>query len=352
MPVKMRMTGATLPGNSTVVLKEFDVPEPGYGEVLIQTKATTIGGSEIRAIYREHTGKGAEGYIDGMVAGHEPCGQIIKTGPGMRRFKEGDRVIVYHISGCGVCYNCRRGYYVACTSPFRRAYGWQRNGGMAPYILAEEKDLIPLPDELTYKDGAQVACGFGTVYEALEKIGISGDDSLLVTGLGPVGLAALMLAKAMGAEKLIGVEMNDYRIDLAKKLGLVDYVFKPGDDTLQKILDVTGGFGVEKALDASSSDPGRQLAIRATREYGKIVFVGEGNTVNFNPSPDIIHPQKTIYGSWVTSLWKMEELVEHLVRWKIHPEDLITHEFDLQHAGDAYALMASGQCGKVAVVFP
>ena len=70
-----------------------------------------------------------------------------------------------------------------------------------------------------------------------------------------------------------------------------------------------------------------------------------------NPSPDMIHGQKTIYGSWVTSLWKMEELTEHLVRWKIHPEKLITHEFSLEKAGQAYALMAGGNCGKVAVTF-
>lgn len=260
-------------------------------------------------------------------------------------------MIVYHISGCGVCNDCRRGYYISCTSPYRRAYGWQRNGGMAPYILAEEKDLILLPEELTYKDGAQVACGFGTVYEAIEKIGVSGNDAVLVTGLGPVGLAALMLAKAMGASQLIGVEMNEYRIELAKKLGLADYIFKPGDSALEEILRVTGGHGVEKAIDASASDPGRQLAIRATRPWGKIAFVGEGNTCTFNPSPDIIHGQKTIYGSWVTSLWRMEELVERLVRWGIHPEELITHEFPLEKAGEAYALMAKGDCGKVAVVF-
>ena len=122
----------------------------------------------------------------------------------------------------------------------------------------------------------------------------------------------------MGANKLIGVEMNDYRIDLAKKLGLADYVFKPGEDTLEKILEVTDGKGVERAIDASANDAGRQLAIRATREWGKIAFVGEGGTCTFNPSPDIIHGQKTIYGSWVTSLWRMEELVERLVRWNIH----------------------------------
>ena len=347
---KMRMRGATLPGNSTVEMKEFDIPKPGHGQVLIQTKATTICGSDIRCIYRAHVGKGPEGYIPGMVAGHEPCGVIVEEGEGLRRFKKGDRVIVYHISGCGVCNDCRRGYYISCKSRFRQAYGWQRNGGMAPYILAEEKDLIALPDELTYKDGAQVACGFGTVYEAIEKIGICGNDAVLVTGLGPVGLAALMLAKAMGANMLIGVEMNEYRVELAKKLGLVDYVFTP-DEALEGIMKVTSGNGVERAIDASASDPGRQLAIRATREWGKIAFVGEGGTCTFNPSPDIIHGQKTIYGSWVTSLWRMEELVERLVRWGIHPEDLITHEFPLDKADEAYALMAGGNCGKVAVVF-
>ena len=275
----------------------------------------------------------------------------MEEGPGLRWFKKGDRVIVYHISGCGVCNDCRRGYYISCTSPHRRAYGWQRNGGMAPYILAEEKDLIYLPEPLTYEDGAQVACGFGTVYEAIEKIGVSGNDAVLVTGLGPVGLAALMLAKAMGANQLIGVEMNDYRIALAQKLGLVDQVFKPGPDALEQILAATGGRGVERAIDASASDPGRQLAIRATRPWGKIAFVGEGGTCTFNPSPDIIHGQKTIYGSWVTSLWKMEELVERLVRWNIHPDALITHRFPLAEADAAYRLMAGGACGKVAVVF-
>ena len=345
------MKGAVLPGNSTVELRDFEIPKPGYGQVLIQTKASTICGSDIRCIYREHVGKGPEAYIPGTIAGHEPCGLIVEEGEGLKRFKKGDRVIVYHISGCGVCHDCRKGYYISCKSPYRKAYGWQRNGGMAPYILAEEKDLILLPDELTYKDGAQVACGFGTVYEAIEKIGVSGNDAVLVTGLGPVGLAALMLAKSMGANKLIGVEMNETRIETAKRLGLADEVIVPGPDALQQILNATGGHGVERAIDASASDAGRQLAIRATRDWGRIAFVGEGGSCTFAPSPDIIHGQKTIYGSWVTSLWKMEELVERLVRWGIHPEDLITHEFPLEKAGEAYALMASGNCGKVAVTF-
>ncbi len=222
---------------------------------------------------------------------------------------------------------------------------------MAPYILADEKDLVALPDSLSYTDGAQIACGFGTVYEGLEKIGISGNDAVLVTGLGPVGLAALMLAKAMGAEKLIGVETQKERADLAVKLGLADCVFEPGPQTVDRIRELTGGHGVEKAVDCSGHADGRALAIRAARQWGKIVFIGEGGTVSFNPSPDIIHDQKTIYGSWVTSIWRMEDLVERIVRWGIHPEDLVTHRFPLEKAGEAYSLMASGACGKVAVCF-
>ena len=342
------MKGVYLPGNSTVEFKDVPVPKPGYGQVLVKMKACTICGSDIRAIYREHTGKGAEGYQN-VIAGHEPCGQVVEEGPGIKRFKKGARVIVYHISGCGLCHDCRMGYMISCSSPLRAAYGWQRDGGMAEYILCDEKDLVELPNELSYADGAQVACGFGTVYEAIHKLGVSGADNVLVAGLGPVGLAALMLCKAMGAQKLIGIESNQYRIDLAKKLGLADLVLKAGPDNVKEVLDYTNGKGVERAFDASASDAGRQTAIRASRQWGKIAFIGEGNTVTFNPSPDIIHDQKTIYGSWVTSIWLMENLVELLVRWNLHPDILVTHRFPLDKADEAYRLMDGGNCGKVAV---
>ena len=343
------MKAAFLPGNSTVEMRIVPVPKPGHGEVLIAVRASTICGSDIRAIYHEHLGKGPEGY-QGVIAGHEPCGQIVEDGPGCRRFNIGDRVIVYHISGCGVCNDCRRGYMISCTSTkYRRAYGWQRDGGMAEYLLAEEKDLIHLPDSLTYLDGAQVACGFGTVYEALQKIGIDGNHAVLITGLGPVGLAAGALCRKLGAEKIIGIDISDERRDIALRLGLCDVVLAAGPDNVNEVRKLTGGNGVERAVDCSGHADARTVAIRATRKWGRMVMVGEGGTVAFNPSPDIIHDQKTIFGSWVTSTWLMEELVERLVRWNLHPEDIVTHRFTLDQVSDAYQLMASGRCGKVAV---
>ena len=347
-----RMQGAVLPGNSTTVLREFDVPSPGYGEVLLRVKASTICGSDIRCIYHEHLGKGPEGYQPGMIAGHEPAGQVVVAGPGCKQFKAGDRAIVYHISGCGLCYDCRRGYMISCTHPtLRRAYGWQRDGGMAGYLLAEEKDLVFLPPELSYADGAQVACGFGTVYEGLEKVGISGNDTVLITGLGPVGLAAAALCRKLGAMRIIGVDAVPERNRIARDLGLCDEVLVAGPDNEKEVRKLTGGHGVERAVECSANAAARAMAIRATRKWGKMVMLGEGGCMEMNPSPDMIHDQKVLVGSWVTSTWKMMELVEHLVRWNLHPADLITHRFALENVDQAYALMASGKCGKVAVCF-
>ena len=129
-----RMRGVVLPGNSAVEMREYAVPEPGHGQVLLAMKASSICGSDIRAIYREHLGKGPEAY-QGVIAGHEPAGEIVKLGPGCRERRVGQRVVVYHISGCGCCDDCRHGYQISCSSgEHRRAYGWQRNGGHSEYL--------------------------------------------------------------------------------------------------------------------------------------------------------------------------------------------------------------------------
>jgi threonine dehydrogenase-like Zn-dependent dehydrogenase len=187
------------------------------------------------------------------------------------------------------------------------------------------------------------------VYEALQKVGIDGNHAVLIAGLGPVGLAAGALCRKLGAEKIIGIDISPERRDYALNLGLCDTVLAAGTSNAYEVRELTGGHGVERAIDCSGNAEARAAAIRATRKWGRMVMVGEGGTVSFDPSPDIIHDQKTIYGSWVTSTWLMEELVERLVRWNLHPQDIVTHRFTLDQASDAYRLMASGRCGKVAV---
>lgn len=342
------MTGVVLPGNRTVAFREVPIPEPGYGQVLVQMKASSICGSDIRAIYREHLGTGDEAYRN-VIAGHEPCGQVAAVGPGCKEFRTGDRVILYHISGCGLCDDCTAGYMISCHNTFRAAYGWQRDGGHAPYLLAEENTLIHLPDELSYVDGALIACGFGTAWEALTRIRVDGRDRLLVTGLGPVGLAAAMLGRALGARHVIGVDTSAGRRDLALQLGLADDVLPSDDTTLERIAALTDGLGCEASIDCSGAAPARKIALAGTRRWGRCAFVGEGGTVEIDVSPVLIHPQITVYGSWVTSLPHMAELAERLARWNVHPEATVTHRFGLADAAEAYRVADGGQSGKVVI---
>lgn len=343
------MRGAYLPGNSTVELREVADPRPGPGQVLVRMRASTLCGSDLRAIYREHLGSGPEAY-QGVIAGHEPAGEVVEIGPDCHRIKVGARVAIYHISGCGQCEDCRRGYLVGCSSPLRAAYGWQRDGGHADLLLAQEESCVLLPEALSFLDGACVACGFGTAYEALCRAELSGRDAVLVTGLGPVGLAAGLLAGKMGSPHRIGVELDPDRLALALALGAVDEVVPAGPDAAATVRELTAGRGCEVTLDTSGSAGGRLTALQSTRSWGRSVMVGEGGSLTVDVSPVLIHPQLTVHGSWVTSTWRMARLVEDLARWDLHPEVTVTDRFPLAETGRAYATADAGTGGKVAVV--
>lgn len=349
MALPKQMAGVRLPGNSTVEHLTAPVPTPGPGQVLVKMKASSICGSDIRAIYREHLGRGAEAY-QGVIAGHEPCGQVVALGPGVRRLAVDDRVVIYHIAGCGVCEECRRGYQVGCHSPFRAAHGWQRDGGHADYLLAEEATCVLLPEPLTYVDGALVSCGFGTAYEALLRTGVNGRDRLLVTGLGPVGLAVAMLGRGLGASRVIGTDVNPGRREQALDLGLVDAAVAP-EEVDEAVRLATDGAGCEVSIDCSGHRDARHAALRNTRPWGRCAFVGEGGDIAFAVSDLLIHKQISLHGSWVTSLGHTEDLLDQLVRWGLHPQDVVTHRFPLSQAERAYEVADRGEGGKVFIVF-
>jgi threonine dehydrogenase-like Zn-dependent dehydrogenase len=345
------MAGVVLPGDSTVATVTREVPEPGHRQVLLAMKASSICGSDIRAIYRQHLGHGPEAY-QGVIAGHEPCGQVVATGPGCRRIGVGDRVVVYHVSGCGVCDQCRSGYLIGCTDPSRAAYGWQRDGGHAEYLLADETTCLPLPQSLSYVDGALVSCGFGTAYEALLRLGVSGRDSLLVTGLGPVGMAAAMLARALGVAQIVGTDVSADRLRLSVDLALVDSALSADAQAEARLQELTGGRGFSTTLDCSGNPAARHLALASTAAWGRCAFVGEGGDVAFDVSQLLIHRQVTLHGSWVTSIGHMEDLLQQLDRWSLRPSAIVTDEFGLEEADLAYQVADRGSAGKVVITFP
>lgn len=344
------MRAAFLPGGRVVEVRDVADPVPAHGQVLVAMRASTICGSDLRAIYREHLGEGPEAY-QGVIGGHEPCGEVVAVGPGVVRTRPGDRVVIYHISGCGMCNDCRAGYQISCTSAQRRAYGWQRDGGHADLILTDEADLVALPDDLTFVDGACVACGFGTAYEALLQSQLSGRDDLVVTGLGPVGLAVALLGRALGAARIVGVDPAPQRRELAAGLGVLDGIVDSASQTaLADIRDALGRADASVCVDASGVGAAQELALSATARWGRCVLVGEGGVLTIDASPALIHRNVRLIGSWVTSTVHMAELLERLVRWELHPEQVVTHRFPVEQAAEAYRVADSGVTGKVAIV--
>jgi threonine dehydrogenase-like Zn-dependent dehydrogenase len=149
-----------------------------------------------------------------------------------------------------------------------------------------------------------------------------------------------MLGRALGASPIIATDISPERRKMAEDLNLVDHAL-PADDTAgDTISEVTGGRGCVV----------RVFALENTRTWGRCAFVGEGGQITFPVSELLIHKQITLYGSWVTSLRHMEDLLEHLMRWNLHPDRIVTHRYSLEQADEAYRVADQGAAGKVCIV--
>jgi threonine dehydrogenase-like Zn-dependent dehydrogenase len=345
------VTGLAFPGGKQARLQDFEIGAPQGAQVRVAIKASGICGSDLHTYCAEH-GLREPGGETLLVAGHEPAGVIESIGPDVTDFAVGDRVLVYHICGCGNCQNCRLGHPVVCESSQRAAYGGERNGAHAPLLLVEQRSLIRIPEPLTFVDGAMIACGVGTAYSALLKTGVRPGQRLLVTGLGPVGLAVTLLAANMGVI-VIGSDPNPARVEVARAHGL-DQGFSAGslDEALQQLQALTAGEGVEAAIECSGAAEARSLCLQGARTWGQIVFVGVSRgSLSFNPTRQLIVKMLTVRGSWVSSQGEMQELAELLARRELHPEVLVTHRFGLEEAPEAYRRFAAGESGKMVIVF-
>lgn len=344
------MRGVVLLGDRQIALKEFADPEPAIDEVVVRMKASGLCGSELHGLYQPSRAQRQKSKTWGYIGGHEPAGVVEKLGEGVKGVEVGDRVVVYHIQGCGYCKYCKSGWMLHCPVA-KRSYGWDINGGHADFILVKAENCVKIPDELTFADGACCACGTGTAYQGLRRIGVSGRDRFVAYGLGPVGLSGVMLANAMGAE-VIGVDLIPERLELARKLGASTVIDASKEDPVQIVLDMTEGEGAETAADFSGNPQARNNALDSVRIWGRVAFVGEGNPTTINPSPQMLHKQLTVVGSWVFGLWELGELLNFLVRHQLHPESMVTHRFPLERIEEALQLFDRGRTGKVMIEWP
>ena len=345
------MQGVVFPGDRKVAFENFDDPTPGPGEAVLEMKASGMCGSDLK-FYRATTESGGPaalglGELSGpVIAGHEPCGAVAALGPGgdAAAVAVGDRVMVHHYKGCGHCAHCGTGWSQLCRGgPV--VYGATGHGGHAPYMLAPVSTLVPLPEALSFSTGAAISCGTGTAFGALGRLELSGRDTIAVFGQGPVGLSATQLAAAMGA-RVIALDVGAERRALATEMGAESAVDPGAEDPVEALRELTRGDGVDMALDCSGAAAAREAAVRSTRVWGKVCFVGEGGGVTLDVSRDVLRKQLTIVGSWTFSRFGQAECARFVAERGIDVDALFSHRYRLDEAEDAYRLFDTQTTGK------
>ena len=341
------MRGMLFLGDKQVALREFPTPSgPSGRQVVVRMRAAGICGSDLSSYRNAPENLGIRAHI---IAGHEPCGEVVEVGPEARNVRVGDRVMVYHYGGCGRCAQCLSGWWHMCIHG-EVIYGAQAHGGFADYELVEDYRCIPMPDGLSYEEGAACACGTGTAYQAVRRLDVNGRETLAVFGQGPVGLSATMFGAATGA-RVIAVDPVPERRALAEKLGAAQTVDPNDADPIEVVKAATHGLGADASIDASGIADVRTAAVRSVRDWGRSCFVGEGGTVTFEVTNDIMRRQLTLMGSRTFSTIVLEELGRYVVDRSLPLKDLITARFPLDQVADAFARFEAGAAGKFVVTW-
>lgn len=340
------MKGVVFPGDRRADVQQFADPRPSDGEVVVQIRASGLCGSDLH-LYRQ-TAQARLG--NRTIPGHEPSGVVVEVGSGVTNVKPGDRVSVYHYRGCGHCRHCLAGNMMWCNE--RRGYGGPIHGSHAELLLTDERNCLPLPGELSFADGAMIACAAGTAFASMRKLYASGDatpavkSTVLIFGLGPVGLSGVLIAQGMGS-RVIGVEPRAERRQLAHDLG-ADVVLDPNDSELiDHIKSLTQAEGASMAFETSGSAEGRKNAVDALGLGGKAVFVGFGTSEKTLNLSQIIGRQLTLMGSFVMPIYMYWDLVDFILDHGIDLESMVTHRFSLDAAEEAFKLFDLGRTGKV-----
>jgi len=338
------MRGMVFLGDRRATVKEFPVPKPGRGEVLVRIKAAAICGSDLHFFRWPRKKINPE-----RIVGHEPAGVVERIGEGVENVKEGDRVWVYHYIVCGRCRFCLSGNWMLC--PQRKGLGWHVDGPDADYLLIPASNCFHLPDELTFIDGVFLACNAATSYSALRKLEVSEPETLAIFGLGPVGLAAVKLAKAIGC-RVIGIDLKPFRLELARRVG-ADVVIAADGDVVGKVNELTQGEGVGKVLDTSGSPVAQGLAVQIAKVQGTIALVGLGGIdepgkTNLDPGT-VVFKELRVVGSFVSPIHYCCDLVSFMLRHNLHFDDIVTHRVPLEKAPDAMELVEAGNTGKVII---
>lgn len=354
-----------------LALDELKKPEPKSNEVLVKVKACGICHSDLHVIRGEAT------FPLPAVLGHEISGVVESTGPGVQGLREGDGVVCSFIIPCGSCYYCKNGLEDLCEKFYQmnrlkgtlfdgttRLYKedgrpvWMYSmGGMAEYAVVPKQDVFILPPKIRTADACILGCALFTAYGAAKnQAGLKRGESVAVVAVGGVGSSLVQIARALGASQIIAVDVREDKLESARALGATDSVNSSREDPVKRILELTGGRGVDIAFEALGRPETLACAVNSVRAGGRVVAIGlpTGPGVTFPVEIGrLVRREIRLTGSYGARPSKdMPELLALAERGSVNIERTITRRYPLEGVNQAFdALARSEVVGRSIVEF-
>jgi D-arabinose 1-dehydrogenase-like Zn-dependent alcohol dehydrogenase len=279
-------------------LQQLPIPAAGEEDVLVRVRATGICHSD--AHYR--AGRSGMGMLP-ITLGHEVAGEVEWVGANVTSLKAGERVCLHYNVSCGNCYYCKSGNEQFCTTV--KMIGHHVDGGYAEYIAMPARNAVPLPDEISFEEGATLMCASATALHALRRGRVKEGETVAVFGVGGLGLSAIQLAKALGAVEVYAVDIKQDKLELASEYGAIP-VNGSRTDAVEQIRKLTRGKGVDVALEMIGLPETMKQTIDSLGVLGRAVIVG------LSQIPLEIHPYQTLIGYEAEVIGSNDHLLQEL----------------------------------------
>jgi propanol-preferring alcohol dehydrogenase len=302
--------------------REIPVPEVGVRDVLVRIKAAGICHSD--AHYR--AGNSPVGPLP-VTPGHEVAGVVEETGDDVTSLEIGDRVCLHYLVTCGDCAYCTLGSEQFCVAG--TMIGKHRDGGYAEYIAVPARSAIPLPEEIPFEHGAIMMCSSATSFHALRKGRLTGGETVAVFGVGGLGMSAIQLADALGALDVYAVDINAERLEMAESFGALP-INASEADPVERIRDLTGGRGVDVALELIGLPLTMHQAVQSLAVFGRAVLVGiASEPLEVDTYSELLGREAEIIGAADHLLQELPLLIEYARRGVLDLSDVVTHTVPL-----------------------
>lgn len=323
-------------------------PSPNADGVIVRVEATGI----CRSDWYAWAGRGGNIPLP-HVPGHEFAGVVEATGKNVTRFKRGDRVTAPFIAACGTCGECHSGNQQTCFHQTQA--GFTNWGSFAEYVAIDwaDSNIVHLPESLTFVTAASLGCRFATSFRAVVDQGrIRGGEWLVVHGAGGVGLSAIMIAKAFGAN-VIAVDILDSKLEFARKMG-ADYTVnaETSPDLIAEIVEITKG-GAHVSIDALGYQKTSYNSIKNLRPRGRHVQIGlmlENSGDSLVPMYQVMAKELEIYGSHGMQAWRYDDMLRMIVNGTLQPERLIGKTVSLEDGIEDFIALGQSKDNGIVVI--